>query len=57
MESTVTLELKTFDNLRARANKLIDIENLLNIELGGMEITSEKADEIITRITRIVFDI
>lgn len=57
MEATVTLELKTFDNLRARANKLIDIENLLNIELGGMEITSEKADEIITRITRIVFDI
>ena len=57
MEATVTLDLKTFDNLRAKANKLIDIENLLNIELGAVEITSEKADEIITRITRIVFDI
>ena len=57
MEATVTLDLKSFEALRAKANKLIDIENLLNIELGGVEITPEKADEIITRITRIVFDI
>jgi hypothetical protein len=57
MEGTVTIDLKSFNNLIRSANKLIDIENLLNIELGGVEITAEQAVEIIDRLTRIVFDI
>jgi hypothetical protein len=57
MDGTVTISIKLFDNLRARANKLTDIENMLNVELGGMEITAEQAVEIIDRLTRIVFDI